>query len=90
MVSRIGKILYSSSSDVNGPLCHSPGDLYHVFHAIAGEDPNDSNSVDFSMLNNEVYRDADKSRVLDKSTLDLSEETRIDLKGVTIGVVEEF
>jgi len=41
-----------------------------VFKAIAGEDPQDSNSVDFSMLNEEVYRDADKSRILDDSTLE--------------------
>jgi aspartyl-tRNA(Asn)/glutamyl-tRNA(Gln) amidotransferase subunit A len=74
-VSRLGKILYSSSSDVNGPLCHSAGDLYHIFKAIAGEDPQDSNSVDFSMLNAEIYRDADRSRCLDDSTLvDYDEE----------------
>jgi len=91
MASRLGKILYSSSSDVNGPLCHSAADLYSVFKAIAGEDPQDSNSVDFSNLNEEIYRDADKSRILDDSTLvDYDQVANPDLRGITIGVVEEF
>jgi Asp-tRNA(Asn)/Glu-tRNA(Gln) amidotransferase A subunit family amidase len=73
---------------VNGPLCHSPGDLHEIFKAIAGEDAQDSNSVDFSSLNPESYRD--RSRVLDDSMIDLSEDNAPNLRGVTIGVVEEF
>jgi aspartyl-tRNA(Asn)/glutamyl-tRNA(Gln) amidotransferase subunit A len=88
--SRFGKILYSSSQDVNGPLCHSALDVYHMFHAIQGADEADSNCVDFSTLNPSVYRDADKSRVLDTSCLDLEKETSPNLKGITVGVVEEF
>jgi len=35
-VSRYGQVLYSSSSDVNGPLAHSVDDIYEIFHAIQG------------------------------------------------------
>ena len=57
-MSRFGLIAYSSSSDVNGPIAHSVSDLYHMFDAIQGEDPNDSNCIDFNKLNNYVYRDS--------------------------------
>ena len=90
-VSRFGKILYSSSQDVNGPLCHSPLDLYHMFKTIQGQDENDSNCIDFSNLHSFMYRDADKRRVVDDSCLDMQKGKKYhNLKGVTIGVVEEF
>ena len=33
-VSRFGQILYSSSSDVNGPLSFGSEDIYHIFNTI--------------------------------------------------------
>jgi len=89
-VSRFGKILYSSSQDVNGPLAHSPADLYHIFNAIQGEDAADSNSVNFEKINEFMFRDADKRRTLDKSTLSEKDLKTPDMKGITIGVLEEF
>ena len=35
-VSRFGQILYSSSSDVNGPLTFGCEDIYHMFNTIQG------------------------------------------------------
>ena len=89
-VSRHGLILYSSSSDVNGPLAHSTSDLFHIFNEIQGADENDSNCIDFGHLNPQTYRDEYKSRVLDQSTLDLQTDEQIDLKGLKIGILEEF
>lgn len=69
-VSRFGQILYSSSTDVNGPLCHSSEDIFHMFKAISGKDVNDSNCVDFSDLAPHAYRDSNRQRVLDQSILE--------------------
>ena len=89
--SRHGLILYSSSSDVTGPLAHSTADLYHIFHQIQGADHNDSNCIDFNELEPQTYRDYNKSRVLDTTFFEeLNQDEHIDLSGITIGVLEEF
>ena len=46
--------------------------------------------MDFNNLNSFMYRDTDKKRVLDTSCLDMSKEKSPNLKGITVGVVEEF
>lgn len=71
-------------------MAHSPLDVYNLFVAMQGPDAADSNCIDFKNLNDFVYRDADKSRVLDTSCLDLTKTKTPNLKGITIGVVEEF
>lgn len=74
-------------------MCHSAEDLAHIFNQIQGPDPNDSNCIDFSQLHAEIYRDEDKSRVMDSSILpfsDLERDSCIDLSGLKIGVVEEY
>jgi Asp-tRNA(Asn)/Glu-tRNA(Gln) amidotransferase A subunit family amidase len=73
--------MYSSSSDVNGPLAFSSEDIYHIFNTIQGEDHNDGNCVDFAQLDH--YRD--KARVLDRSF-----SKKNDLKGVRVGILKEF
>jgi Asp-tRNA(Asn)/Glu-tRNA(Gln) amidotransferase A subunit family amidase len=80
-VSRYGLIMYSSSSDVNGPIAFCTEDIYNIFNTIQGEDENDSNCIDFTNLSH--YRQ--KSRVLDNSF-----SCSTDLKGVTVGILKEF
>jgi aspartyl-tRNA(Asn)/glutamyl-tRNA(Gln) amidotransferase subunit A len=50
-VSRFGQILYSSSSDVNGPLGLNVEDVMEVFKVMEGEDERDSNCIDFGKIN---------------------------------------
>lgn len=66
--------MYSSSQDTNGPICHSPLDLYHMFHTITGVDENDQNCIDFNKVKDYVFRDADKRRVLDTTALDMRKQ----------------
>jgi len=86
-VSRFGLILYSSSSDVNGPLAHSTEDIHQIFKTIQGKDIQDNNCIDFNALNSSIYRDQNKSRVLDDS---FNTETSLDLTGIRVGILEEF
>ena len=46
-LSRFGQILYSSSNDVIGPMANSTSDLETMFDIMQGNDPNDSNCIDF-------------------------------------------
>lgn len=85
-VSRFGQILYSSSGDVNGPIGNSVEDVFRVFKTIQGEDENDSNCIDFNNL--KMFRDKDRSRVLDDRIAD--DNHSLSLENVTVGVIKEF
>jgi len=62
-------------------MAHSIDDVYQIFHLMQGEDQNDSNCVDFSKINKIRYAD----RVLDSSI-----DAPNILKGLRVGVVDEF
>jgi len=64
----------------------------HMFKTIQGPDENDSNCIDFTQLKPGIYRDPAMSRVVDESILNFtdSNDSHIDLKGLKIGIVEEF
>jgi hypothetical protein len=62
-----------------------------MFDTITGIDENDQNCIDFANVKDYVFRDADKSRVLDTSIYDMRERKDLhNMKGITVGVVEEF
>ena len=65
-------------------------DVYQIFKTIQGHDDNDSNCIDFSKLNKSSYRDEDCARVLDASFPNQNDDASKDLKGLKIGIVEEF
>ena len=80
--------MYSSSSDVNGPLAFSCEDIFHIFNTIQGEDQNDSNCIDFSQLNESIYRN--QQNILDTSLPSSEDESYLSLKGIKVGILEEF
>ena len=49
-LSRYGQILYSSSNDVIGPMANSVDDLEVMFDIMQGQDSNDSNCIDFTLV----------------------------------------
>jgi hypothetical protein len=62
-----------------------------MFDTITGVDENDQNCIDFGNMKDYIYRDSNKSRVLDTTALDMRKQTDLhNLKGITVGVVEEF
>ena len=62
-----------------------------MFSTITGIDENDQNCIDFSRLKEHIFRDSDKRRVIDTSALDMRKQKDMwNMKGITVGVVEEF
>lgn len=80
-ISRFGQVLYSSSNETTGPLCHSINDVHTMFDTMQGPCQHDANCIDFANLKKIRY----KSRVMDNTL-----EAPGILSGLRVGLLDEF
>lgn len=78
-VSRYGLIAYGSSLDVVGVLGRDAADISMIYQIISGFDPLDSTSVDYPL-----------SEVEFRSASVLEHTDKLPLKGIRIGIPEEY